>query len=177
MRLLRGKAFDGLFRAFERTAFHLEVRDFYDAPDEAEPFRRFRDGEPDDFGWQRPWLDLVREVTDTGRSVRRLRVVPVPHLDYTRWLLNISGNNVDAGEDIRWLPRPATAGLAVGTDDFWLFDERRVMFTLFDPDGSFAGGAVTEDPEIVRHCARSLTSLWAAGIPHADYVQDSRAPG
>ncbi|WP_430784030.1 DUF6879 family protein [Actinoplanes sp. G11-F43] len=172
MRLLRGTAFDELFRVFERTAFHLEVRDFYRTPEEASPFQRFLDGEPDDAAWQRPWLDLVREVTDAGRSVRRLRVVPVPHLDYTRWLLHISGNNVDAGEDIRWLPRTATAGLSVGTDDFWLFDDRRVVFTLFSADGMFAGGAVTDDPGIVRHCARARTALWAAGIPHDEYLKD-----
>ncbi|SDT81266.1 DUF6879 family protein [Actinoplanes derwentensis] len=177
MRLLLGRSFDGLFREFERTAFHLEVRDVYHAPEEAVPFQRFLDAEPDDFAWQRPWLELVREVTDAGRSVRRLRVVPVPHRDYTRWLLSISGNNVDAGEEIRWLDRTATAGLTVGTDDFWLFDDRRVVFSLFEPDGSFSGGAVTEDPEIVRYCARARTSLWAAGIPHDVYLARQAVTG
>lgn len=171
MRLLRGTAFHGLFRTFERTAFHLEVRDRYHTPEEAVPFQRFLDGEPDDTTWQRSWLDLVREVTDAGRSVRRLRVVPVPHLDYTRWLLSISGNNVDAGEEVRWLPRPATAGLEVGPDDFWLFDDRRVVFSLFTDGGEVAGGAATEDPAIVRYCARARTTLWAAGIPHDEYVK------
>ncbi|GGN17620.1 hypothetical protein FHR83_004198 [Actinoplanes campanulatus] len=171
MRLLRGDAFDGLFRSFERTAFHLEVQDVYHTREESAPFQRFLDGEPDDLGWQRPWLELVREVTDAGRSVRRLRVVPVPHLDYTRWLLSISGFNVEAGEDIRWLPRPEAGGLAVAFDDFWLFDDRRVVFSLFGPDGGFAGGALTEDPAIVRHCARTRTTLWTAGTPHDDYVK------
>jgi hypothetical protein len=171
MLLLPGDAFPGMFRSFERTAFHLEVRDVYHAPEEAVPFQRFLDGEPDDFAWQRPWLDLMREVTESGRSVRRLRVAPVPHVDYTRWLLSISGANVEAGEDIRWLPRTATEGLPVADDDFWLFDDRRVVFTLFAPDGSGAGGAVTEDPAIVRHCVRIRTALWAAGIPHDDYLK------
>jgi hypothetical protein len=171
MLLLRDDAFDQTFRSFERTAFHLEVRDVYHAPEEAEPFRRFLRGEPDDSTWQRPWLDLVRAVTGTGRSVRRLRVVPVPHQDYTRWLLDISGRGVEAGEDIRWLPRIAVNGLPVGEDDFWLFDDRRVVFSLFDADGVFSGGAATEDPAIVQHCVRARTALWAAGIPHDDYVK------
>lgn len=177
MRLLRSKAFDEMFWGFERTAFHLEVRDCYHSPEETVPLQRFRDGTPDDFGWQREWLDLVREITSAGRSIRRLRVVPVPHVEYTRWLLSISGNNVDAGEEIRWLPRPATAGLTVGTDDFWLFDDRRLVFSMFEPDGTFSGGALTEDPEIVRHCARVRSSLWAAGIPHDDYVDPRGTPG
>lgn len=177
MRLLRGKAFDGMFRAFERTAFHLEVQDSYHTPEETVPLQRFRAGDPDDFGWQREWLDLVREMTGTGRSIRRLRVVPVPHVEYTRWLLSISGNNVEAGEEIRWLPRSTTAGLTAGTDDFWLFDDRRLVFSLFEPDGSFSGGALTEDPEIVRHYARARTSLWTAGIPHGDYTEPRGTPG
>jgi hypothetical protein len=171
MLLLRDHAFDRTFRSFERTAFHLEVRDVYHAHEEQAPFQRFLDGEPDDAGWQRPWLDLVREVTGSGRSVRRLRVVPVPHRDYTRWLLHISGRGVEAGEDIRWLPRSDTGGLPVGHDDFWLFDDRRVVFTLFTADGAFSGGAATEDPAIVAHCVRARTALWAAGIPHDDYVE------
>ncbi|MFC4065258.1 DUF6879 family protein [Actinoplanes subglobosus] len=171
MLLLRGDAFQGMFRSFERTAFHLEVRDVYRTPEEAAPFQRFLDGEPDDFAWQRPWLELMREVTESGRSVRRLRVVPVPHVDYTRWLLSISGFNVEAGEEIRWLPRAAVRGLPVADDDFWLLDDRRVVFTLFEADGSGAGGAVTEDPAIVRHCVRVRAALWAAGTPHDDYVK------
>ena len=171
MLLLRADAFAQMFRSFERTAFHLEVRDVYHSPEEAGPFQRFLNGEPDDLAWQRPWLDLVRDLTEAGRSVRRLRVVPVPHRDYTRWLVSISRLNVEAGEDVRWLPRSKAAGLPVGDDDFWLFDDRRVVFTLFGSDGTFAGGAVTEDPAIVRHCVRARTALWAAGIPHDDYVR------
>lgn len=176
MLLLRGEAFEGMFRSFERTAFHLEVRDVYHAYGEAEPFRLFLAGRPDDFAWQRPWLDLMREVTGSGRSVRRLRVTPVPHLDYTRWLLSISGFNVAAGEEIRWLPRPGAEGLPVAADDFWLFDDRRVVFTLFDRDGADVGGAATEDPVIVGHCARIRAALWAAGIPHDDYVNGRPRP-
>ncbi|BEL02070.1 hypothetical protein Q0Z83_002610 [Actinoplanes sichuanensis] len=171
MLLLRADTFRRMFRSFDRTAFHLEVRDVYRVAEEAPPFQRFLDGEPDDFAWQRPWLELMREVTESGRSVRRLRVVTAPHGDYTRWLLSISGLNVEAGEDIRWLPRAATAGLPVAHDDFWLFDDRRVVFTLFEPDSSSAGGAMTEDPAIVRHCVRIRAALWAAGIPHDDYVK------
>jgi hypothetical protein len=171
MLLLPADAFHAVFRSFERTAFHLEVRDFYRTPEEAAPFQRFLDGEPDDATWQRPWLDMVREVTEAGRSVRRLRVVTVPSSDYTRWLLSISGFNVEAGEEIRWLPRTAPEGLPAGDDDFWLFDDRRVVFTLFEPDGTFAGGAATDDPAIVRHCVRARTALWAAGIPHDDYLK------
>ncbi|WP_229072843.1 DUF6879 family protein [Actinoplanes sp. DH11] len=171
MRLLLNSELDDLFRDFDRSAFHLEVADVYRTPDEAEPIRRYLAGEPDDFAWQQPWLNLIRENTAAGRSVRRLRVVTVPHGDYTRWLLNISHLNVDAGEMIRWLPRDEVGDLPVTTDDYWIFDDRRVVFTLAAPDGSFTAGATTEDPAIVAHCARVRDALWPVAVPHDEYVK------
>ena len=171
MRLLYEDAFEDQFRKFDRSAFHLEVADVYHTAVESEPIRRFLAGEPDDFAWQEPWLRLIRDATGAGRSVRRLRVVTVPHVDYTRWLLSISDLNVDAGEQIRWLPRHLVNGLPITPDDFWIFDDERVVYTLSAPDGSFSGGAETVDPVIVQHCMRIRDGLWPAAIPHADYVK------
>lgn len=54
--------------------------------------------------WHEPWLALIRDTTATGRLVQRVRVVSVPHGDYTRWGLSVAALNIAAGEDIRWLP-------------------------------------------------------------------------
>lgn len=170
MRLLQGPDFFGIFRTFEHSAFHLEVEDSYQTPDESEPFQKFLSGNPDDFEWHRPWLDLVRDTTATGRRVERIRIVSVPHVDYTRWGLAVAPLNIEAGEDIRWLPRPLLDGREVTTDDFWLIDRRRVVFTIFTPDGTFSGGAETVDPVIVERCNRVRDTLWSIAIPHVDYV-------
>ncbi|GLX99866.1 MULTISPECIES: DUF6879 family protein [Actinoplanes] len=171
MRLMQVDAFRHLFRDVRRSAFHLEVSDVYDTPEENEPFRRFLAGEPDDFGWQRSWLDLIRRTTAAGCVVERLRVVTVPHGDYTRWLLSLSGLNVAAGERIRWLPRDEVGGLPVSTDDFWVFDDRRVVYTLVDQDGTFAGGAETDDPATVARCLLIRDMLWPVAIPHDVYTK------
>lgn len=63
MRLLQGPAFEDLFRTFERSAFHLEVEDTYQTPEESGPFKAFLAGELDDYRWHRPWLDLVQDCT------------------------------------------------------------------------------------------------------------------
>lgn len=170
MQLLTGDAFDDLFRTFARTAFHLEVQDTYSTPEESEPFRRFLDGEPDDFAWHQPWLKLIEGTTSAGRSVTRARVVTVPHVDYTRWGLAVAELNIAAGEDIRWLPRHLAVDLSLPLDDFWLFDDERVVFTVFEPGGRFAGGAQTVDPFIVERCCQAQRQVWARAIPHATYV-------
>lgn len=171
MRLLpTGEAFDNLFRTFARTAFHLEVEDSYHTPEESEPFRHFLAAEPDDFAWHEPWLKLIREATQAGRAVTRVRVVSEPHIDYTRWGLSVAPLNMAAGEDIRWLPRHLTAGLSLPPDDFWLFDDDRVVFSLFEDTGRFAGGAQTADPDIVERCRQLRERVWALAVPHAGYA-------
>lgn len=168
--LLQGEAFDDLFRTFERSAFHLEVRDSYNTPEESGPFQRFLTGEADDFAWHQPWLNLVREATTSGRRITRARVVSVPHGDYTRWGLTVAPLNIEAGEDIRWLPRHHADGIELTTDDYWLFDDSRVVFTIFEPGGRFVGGVLTVDPLIVAHCRRARDQVWARAVPHHRYV-------
>ncbi|GGN11859.1 hypothetical protein FHR83_003495 [Actinoplanes campanulatus] len=171
MRLLQGSAFFDIFHTSEHFAFHLEVEDSYHTPSESEPFRRFLRGEVDDFQWHQPWLDLVREVTATGRRIERIRIVSVPHVDYSRWGLTVAPLNIAAGEDIRWLPRHLLHGIDVTADDFWLIDDRRVVFTVFTSDGTWSGGAETTDSKIVDRCVRVRNTLGKLAIPHADYVR------
>lgn len=169
MELLTGELFDDLFRSFDHEAFHLEVQDSYDTPEESEPFQVFLTGKSDDFLWHQGWLNLVREATKSGRHIRRARVITVPHADYTRWGLVVAEHNIAAGEDIRWLPRHLVDPGALTSDDYWLFDDERVVFTVFEPSGQFVGGAATADPTIVAHCRAVKDRVWRMAIPHAQY--------
>lgn len=170
MKLLQGEAFDDLFRTFNRTAFHLELKDSYHVPEEASPFELFIKGKPDGFSWHQPWLRLVCEATHAGKSITRVRVVTVPHCDYTRWGLTVAPLNIEAGEDLRWLPRHLTSGIDFPADDYWLFDDNRVVFTVFAEDGRFAGGAEVSDPEITEQCRKVHQQVWALAVPHDEYT-------
>lgn len=170
MKRLQGGAFDDLFRTFNQTAFHLELKDTYHASEEADPLKLFLDGKPDDFSWHEPWLRLVREATRAGKSMTRVRVVTVPYSDYTRWGLTVAPLNIEAGEDIRWLPRQLATGIEFPPDDYWLFDDKRVVFTVFEDDGRFAGGMETFDPEVIQQCREVHEQVWRLAIPHDTYV-------
>jgi hypothetical protein len=168
--LLQGETFFELFYSFDHTAFHLEVQDSYHTPDEAGPFELFLTGQYDDLEWHQPWLGLVRDVTALGKSIRRVRVVSVPHADYTRWGLTIAPHNIAAGEDIRWLPRNLVDAETLTVDDYWLLDDNLVVFTVFEPTGRFGGGAATNDPRIVSYCREVRDRAWMKAIPHSEYV-------
>jgi hypothetical protein len=167
--LLQGEAFEDLFRTVQRTAFHLEVQDTYHTPEESGPFQLFLNGRDDDLAWMQSWLALVTEATSAGKEITRARIVTVPHGDYTRWGLTIAEHNIAAGENIRWLPRHLIDPVELTTDDYWLFDDSRVVFTVFTPDGASGGGVATTDPVIVRHCRTVRDRVWEAAIPHAQY--------
>ncbi len=170
MEFLQNEVYYALFRTFARTAFHLEVQDSYHTPDEAGPFQLFLTQQNDDLAWHQPWLNLVRNVTATGKTIKRARVVTVPHGEYTRWGLTVAPHNIAAGEDIRWLPRHLIEAGALSADDYWLFDDDLVVFTVFEPSGRFAGGAATSDPTIVSYCRTVRDRVWAVAIPHSKYV-------
>ena len=144
MPLLTGDGFDKLFRAFEKTAFHLELKDSYYVPEESGPFTLFLEGEPDDFAWHQPWLKIVREAAGAGKSMTRVRVVTVPHTDYVRWGLTVAPLNIGAGEDIRWLPRHQAADIDFPADDYWA--------------SSMTGGSSSP-------CSIRTAGSWGAGKP------------
>ncbi|MET8427903.1 DUF6879 family protein [Nocardia sp. NPDC004860] len=169
MLIVPGPAGDDLFREAQREAFHLEVRDSYAVASESEGLRRFLAGEPDTTDYdRRPWAQFMRETTARGVAVRRVRVVSAPHSDYQRWLLSITGSNVAAGEDIRYVPRHLAGD--VPPDDWWLFDGELVAYNLVDDDGWPAGMAVTSDPRIAEYCRRVRDRLWSIATPYAEYV-------
>lgn len=160
-----------LFRDTRNRAFHLETQDSYSTPEEAEPLRRFLAGEPeDDHEWFSDWDSLMTETTGRGVAVQRVRIVTVPHSDYTRWLHSLTHTSIAMGEDVRWLPRHLVSPDSYTVDDWWLFDEDLLGFTVFEPNGRFAGVATTQDPVLIERCRTVRDHVWPLGIPHADYV-------
>ncbi|MEV0297175.1 DUF6879 family protein [Nocardia sp. NPDC050710] len=168
---LTGSDFTDLFQTCQRSAFHLEVHDTYQTLEESEPFRRFLADEPDDYEWLHGWLNVVRDATSRGAVVQRVRVVTEPHVDYTRWGLVVARANIEAGEDIRYLPRKLVSVDELPADDYWLFDDNTVAYTLFTPAGAASGAAVTTDPVIVQRCAAIRDMVWRRAISHADYTR------
>lgn len=167
-----GDDWDDLFHECRESAYHMEVRDTYAVASESEPLRRFLEGEPPPVYDKSDWTDLIREMTGRGVAVSRIRVVTVPHSDYQRWLLSVTGENVGAGEDIRYLPRHLVDPADVPADDWWLFDGQRVAFNLVDQAGRPAGVAVTTDPGIAAYCRAVQQRLWPSATPYREYIDE-----
>jgi hypothetical protein len=126
-------------------------------------------------GWFQDWYEFVQELAEQGVTTRRVRVVTVPHTDYHRWLFTLAALNVEAGENIRYLPR-CDAG-ETPTDDWWLLDNEKVAYPLADQEGRAVGGVgVTTDPRIVAYCRAEKERLWSIATPYAEYARVMSRP-
>lgn len=161
--------FEVLLRACTMSAVHLEMRDSYTPSDPW--FRAWLAGDREEFERRlsRPWLGLIREVTGRGVQVRRARVISEPVTGYVRFEHATTSSNVEAGEQVGWLPRRLASGLLLPGNDLWVFDTRLVLFWFFSGDGDFAGAELSDDLALVKQCAAAFDAVWQHAIPHPGY--------
>lgn len=93
--------------------------------------------------------------------------VELPHM--AAWAAGIAQPMVDAGEDIRWVPRRLVSSVAFPGNDFYLFDHRTVVFLLYSGDGLATDRVASTDPDDIQLCRSSFESAWKYAIPHRDY--------
>jgi hypothetical protein len=161
--------FDAHFTSFRREAIHLEMRDSYGTAVEIPHLRKWEAGEPDDTDWLQPWFDLVRAGKRAGKVFRRACVVSEPISDYQKWAFKDTHLFVEAGEDIRWVPRKRVSTVALPGNDFWLFDDEVVIFIIFAGSGLVMDHYSTTDRAAIELCRTSFEEVWKLSIPHSEY--------
>ncbi|WP_412752237.1 DUF6879 family protein [Krasilnikovia sp. M28-CT-15] len=143
----------GYLTGFRSSAFRFEVRDRYNSDVGRESFRRYLAGEPDDFAWHRSWMRMLRNDREQGKLWQRVRIVSVPLSDWSRYALHVARLSVQAGEDIRYLPRDQANRLGLAPYDAWILDDHTLIHLHFNhEDDTFVGAEVIEDREVLaRH--------------------------
>ena len=113
---------------------------------------------------------MLREHVKAGRSVRRARIVSEPLSDYQRWSYSIAYPMVEAGEDIRWVPRSRVSSVALPGNDFYLFDDRLAVFLLYAGNGLATDRLGSADPADIRLCRSAFEAVWKLSVPHREYA-------
>lgn len=173
--LLRGGDFDRLFADFQRTARRLEVRGRYEVESERPYLARWRAGmqdDPEHVRARHPWLDGVRASTAVGRRYERVRVVPEPLTEYVRYALRGTRQTVEAGEDVRYLPRARADELELPDHDFWLFDGHQLVLMPFTSDDRPLGGLIITEPDAVAQHAAWLDLATEHSTPYAAFLAE-----
>jgi hypothetical protein len=147
----------------------LETRDAYGTEVELPHMAKWRRGEPDDPAWLDWWLEMLRGHRVAGRTCRRARIVSEPLSEYQQWVSSHVDLFVEAGEDIRNVARQRlTDVLLPGSGDFYVFDNRLVLFLHYAGNGLNTAFEVTDDPDTVRRCRDAFENVWRLTAPFRD---------
>ena len=118
-------------------------------------------------------MDELRGHRAASRTCRRARIVSEPLSEYQRWIMSHVDLFVEAGEDIRYVARPRlTDVLLPGSGDFYVFDDRLVLFLHYAGSGLNTAYEVTDDPDTVRTCRDAFETVWRLATPVGEYRPD-----
>ena len=152
-----------LFEEFTGWAFRLERLPEYRMAEEVSALALFGQSGVLPAGFNAEWADLVRSATESGRAMKRLRLVSDGVLTpYEQFELDAAyGPGLAAGEEIRVGRRSAHPDAG----DFWLFDGEWKASMNYTPAGEFLGATVirvdAEDPD---------AAYWLRAYEQADRV-------
>jgi hypothetical protein len=158
--------FGELLRNFSSTACRLEAQPEYAVTEERDALERYAAGAPlppSEYGWWQEWLDMIRDLTQQGKRIERVRVLSEPPGAYQQWECWGDKWHTDAGERIRYLPRSRALAIGLPLQDWWLLDSAQLIIMHFDPGGVLTGqDLVTEPQAIGQHRA-----WWTMAIRNA----------
>ncbi|GGO54280.1 DUF6879 family protein [Streptomyces lasiicapitis] len=153
-----------------KSAVHLEMRDaYYSNP----RFEAWRDGHRVDWvdraSWWRPFHQDIADAVARGVVIRRARIVSEPVTDYIRWEHYQTRANLEAGEQVRWLPRQRAWDLLLPGSDLWIFDGRLMRVHHFSGDGEWVSKELCDSPAVVDQHAAAFERIWERAVPHDQY--------
>lgn len=151
------------------TRLKLELRDHYEV-DEA-TFSAWRRGDAAAVRSGMAFISRVSAESEAGVTLRRVKVLSEPPSEYMRFALDTAGAVVDAGEDIRWLPRRLTSALLLPGNDFFVLDDRYVIFNVLDGDNGRAEQQLWTDPAVVEASRTAFEAAWKLAVPHDEYYR------
>ncbi|MCP2255498.1 hypothetical protein LY13_004274 [Prauserella aidingensis] len=163
-----GPDFFDLVTGVRVSSWRWECQGEYREPDEREPWRRWRDGRPDN-SFMHGWVKTIRSITEAGKRFERVRMVTEPPTDYLQWMFSFTHINIEAGEDIRWLAesRAHALELPMPEHDFYIIDDERVAILHFGENG-VAGAEVLDDPETLAKHRQWRDLVWPMAVPHME---------
>ncbi|MCX4688211.1 hypothetical protein OG401_28615 [Kitasatospora purpeofusca] len=135
--LLAGDAWIQCFDSMQSEAWRLETLPAYTMPQEAEKLARFLAGESSPEDYKSGWMDEVEQWTAEGKRVGRVHIVTRPLSDYLRFEFEYYyRHHVRAGEDIRILDVTDRENPLPAAQDFWMFDQSRIVLMNYRTDGT-----------------------------------------
>ena len=151
-----------------RDLLKIELRDDYGM--DAALLEAWRAGDRETV--RRSAQEYAAEVASnvaTGWSFRRVRVVSEPLSDYQQMALATCGPSVDAGEQLRWLPRRLASAVPLPGNDCFIVDGEVAIFNVLGGDNRLAEIQLSRDGDIVKFCRDAFEAVWLLATTHHEY--------
>lgn len=169
--------FEGLFRAFNHSAWRLEARHRYASDEATDTYRQFVETGGVEWDESDPYCELIRSQTSQGKRVERVRIVDQPPTTGQLYLLNNAQRNAGLGEDIRNVWRVDADRLQLPPEDFWLFDSQLAARLRFDDGDHLLDVELITDPaEIVRYSV-VRNEAWLHAVRHEEFAAKLSSSG
>ena len=157
---------------FQRSAYRLELLDWYTSPATERRLARFLAGEKVTAAERASWLTTVRKAKAAGATMTRVHVVAEPLSDYLRYELNCYESSVAAGEDVRILPADQATGIDLPAFDYWLFDDERAAIQHYGVRGTWLGASLVTDLAFIKSCQRWRDATLSMATPLDAFMAD-----
>lgn len=171
--MVSNEEFNALFETFEHSVFRLEALDHYWVADDGR-FQAFSEGRerPASTPDKDDWLRIVHDAVTAGKRWERVHVIGSIS-PYVRFELEWGyAENAEAGERICILQ----AGSQSERDrwpnrDFWLFDDKTVIWMDYDNEGRLVDRIRTTDRRTVQTCQEQRNAMLAAAEPYESFMR------
>ncbi|MFF5668913.1 DUF6879 family protein [Streptomyces hygroscopicus] len=164
--------FGKLFENFEHTAWRLETRRRFASDESAPGYQEFVETGEAPLELYHPFFATVREQTQQGKRIERVRIVDNPPTIGQRYLLYSAKRNCAVGEDIRNLWRADADRLRLPAEDFWVFDSRLVALLNFDDDDNLLNVEVITEPVAVNRYLQVRDAAWHYAVRYDKFAAE-----
>lgn len=133
--------FDCAFEDFATSAFRLQLLSEYAVPEEATSLAAYLTGEPFPPRTPDAWVETMAAQVARGKSWTTVHLLPKRLTPYLRFLIDWGYvDDAARGARIRFLLPPHASRLrTLAPQDFWLFDDERLVLMHYSPIGEFLG--------------------------------------
>nr|WP_202419974.1 DUF6879 family protein [Actinomadura rayongensis] len=165
---MEGDDWTRFFDSFHRDAFRLETLPAYGVASEETEYRIWRETGRLDVPADDEWLVRLRAFRSAGRTIGRVRVLARPLTQYMRYQFAFYPYSSAAGESIRILDVTGRANPVAGAQDFWLFDESKVVLMHYADDGTQTGRELLEGADPAPYVEWKRRAL-RDSVPFSEY--------
>jgi hypothetical protein len=159
----------------EKSVFRLESIPEYNIPGDIELFEKWKKGKLK-INKNDSWFNRLRNTKEKGISMQRVRIVPLPILDYIKYEMEFWKISRECGEVFLFLEESKydqiKEGLNFNPEDFWMFDDKNLVIFHYDETENLVSEEVVEDENIINDYVALEKELVKEAIPMKEFLKN-----